>query len=108
MKERIIDQIRANGPVPFEQFMDWALYGEGGFFSGTVLRSDKAGDFLTSPEVSSLFGETLAEYVAAERDRIGEPFELVEVAAGSGSLLQPLIARLDGCSPRCRSLTGGP
>lgn len=95
MKERIIDQIRANGPVPFEQFMDWALYGEGGFFAGTVLRSDKAGDFLTSPEVSSLFGETLAEYVAAERDRIGEPFELVEVAAGSGSLLQPLIARLD-------------
>lgn len=73
--------------------MHRALYDPtGGFFSGAILRSRKAGDFLTSPEVSPLFGETLARYVVEERRRIGEPFTLVEVGAGSGSLLRPLLA----------------
>lgn len=79
--------------MPFEVFMAMALYDpEGGFFVGEELRSQKAGDFLTSPEVSPLFGETLAAFVASERRRIGDPFALVEVAAGSGSLLRPLLA----------------
>jgi SAM-dependent MidA family methyltransferase len=70
--------------------MTEALYGEGGFFSSEVLRSTKSGDFLTSPEVSRLFGETIASFVADVHARIGDPFGLVEVAAGSGSLLGPL------------------
>lgn len=69
-----------------------ALYGEGGFFVSEMLRSRRSGDFLTSPEVSPLFGETLAEFVRREKERVGEPFELVEVAAGSGSLLRALLA----------------
>jgi SAM-dependent MidA family methyltransferase len=81
--------------MPFERFMEIALYDPEGFFGGDMLRSERAGDFLTSPEVSSLFGETLARYVAATRQRIGEPFQLVEVAAGSGSLLRPLLDVID-------------
>jgi SAM-dependent MidA family methyltransferase len=91
----LIDRIRDRGPVPFEEFMDLALYGPRGFFMSSELRSVKAGDFLTSPEVSALFGETIAAFVAAERERIGDPFEVVEVAAGSGSLLRPLLATID-------------
>lgn len=72
--------------------MELALYGPTGFFSSLQLRSVKAGDFLTSPEISPLFGETLAALVGAERSRIGEPFRLVEVGGGSGSLLRPLLA----------------
>jgi SAM-dependent MidA family methyltransferase len=68
-----------------------ALYGDGGFFASSELRSVKGGDFLTSPEVSPLFGETVAAFVASERERIGEPCMLVEVAGGSGSLLRPLL-----------------
>src|SRR5690554_5737842 len=93
MRETVRQLIRRHGPLPFERFMEVALYHpDGGFFSGPELRSQKAGDFLTSPEVSPLFGETLARYVAAEHDRIGDPFRLVEVAAGSGSLLRALLA----------------
>jgi len=95
LKQRIIDEIGASGPVPFERFMEMALYDDEGFFGGERLRSDKSGDFLTSPEVSGLFGETLAGYVERIRDDIGQPFRFVEVAAGSGSLLRSLLAVVD-------------
>ncbi|MCA1736932.1 MAG: SAM-dependent methyltransferase [Actinobacteria bacterium] len=82
----------AHGPISFERFMEIALYGEGGFFRGETIRSVSDGDFLTSPEVSSLFGVTLAEFVRQEHRRLGEPFRLVDVGAGSGSLLRSLLA----------------
>jgi SAM-dependent MidA family methyltransferase len=92
LRDLIRDSIRGSGPIPFEEFMRLALYHpDGGFFATGKLRSEKAGDFLTSPEVSRLFGETLAVYVDEERGRIGEPFVVVEVGAGSGSLLRPLL-----------------
>ncbi len=72
--------------------MELALYGPDGYFTSGPLRSEKAGDFLTSPEVSPMFGSTLAVFVEQEMVRIGEPFQLIEVAAGSGTLLGPLLA----------------
>ncbi len=95
LKEFIQEEIARSGPLPFEEFMRLSLYHpDGGFFASGPLRSDKGGDFLTSPEVSPLFGEMLAVYVERERRRIGEPFELVEVGAGSGSLLRPLLGSI--------------
>lgn len=90
--EPIRREISNQGPIPFERFMELALYGPGGFFASDTLRSVAAGDFLTSPEVSPLFGATLARFAASERDRIGEPFRVVDLGAGSGSLLRPLLA----------------
>jgi SAM-dependent MidA family methyltransferase len=92
VKSRILEEITSFGPLPFERFMELALYHPEGFFGGDRLRSDRAGDFLTSPEVSPLFGETLAGLVRSEHRRVGNPFRLVEVGAGSGSLLGPLLA----------------
>lgn len=94
LKRRIVGEIGASGPMPFERFMEIALYDRDGFFGGESLRSQRAGDFLTSPEVSALFGETLALYVAEIAEVIGDPFTVVEVGAGSGSLLRPLLEAL--------------
>ncbi len=95
LKNLIRQQIERDGPMPFETFMELSLYHSEGFFGGVSMRSTKGGDFLTSPEVSPLFGETLATYIEGERSRIGEPFAFVEVAAGSGSLLRPLLEVAD-------------
>lgn len=115
IKERLLDRIRAEGPIPFEDFQAISLYDPDGFFGGQALRSQKAGDFLTSPEVSPLFGETLATFVRTELDRVGGT-RVVEVAGGSGSLLRPLLSGLGdrgeippegGMGPDGRSPTGG-
>ena len=95
LRETLAAEIREQGSLPFEVFQARSLYDPvGGFFASDTLRSTASGDFLTSPEVSSLFGETLARYVDAEWERLGRPesMDLVEVAAGSGSLLRPLMA----------------
>ena len=93
--ESIREEIARSGPMPFDRFMEIALYDpDHGYYTSGRLRSDRAGDFLTSPEVSPLFGETVSRFIAAEIDRVGRPFTLVEVGAGSGSLLGPLLAAL--------------
>lgn len=62
----------------------------GGFFTTGPLRSERAGDFLTSPEVSVWFGRMLARF--ADGLGIGGDRQLVvDVGAGSGSLLGPMI-----------------
>lgn len=77
--------------------MELALYHpEWGYFRGENLRSVESGDFLTSPEVSPLFGETLAESVRREavHHDISRP-TVVDVGAGSGSLLAPLLSAME-------------
>ncbi len=97
LKPLIVERIRTEGPMPFEEFQRMSLYHPLGFFGGQTLRSQKAGDFLTSPEVSPLFGETLARFVDRELGNLkgGDMPLLVEVAAGSGSLLRPLLDSLE-------------
>lgn len=93
--ESIRAEIAATGPMRFDRFMELTLYGPGGYFRSPVLHSQRAGDFLTSPEVSPSFGATLANAVAFERERVGRPFTVVESGAGSGSLLRPLVDALE-------------
>lgn len=93
LADKLRARIRADGPMPFEVFMAACLYDEEfGFFATGPLRSVKSGDFLTSPEVSPWFGRMQGRFVGDERERTAaNPFLVVEVAAGSGSLLRPLI-----------------
>lgn len=93
LRERLTDRIRREGPLPFDEFMQAALYDrDEGYFASGPLRSSREGDFLTSPEVSSLFGATLARFVEAEAARIGaDPVTVVDAGAGSGSLLRALL-----------------
>lgn len=97
LTDRLVAEL-ADHPIPFDDYMARALYDpDGGYFAGERLRSETHGDFLTSPEVSPMFGATLAAFVEAERRRLDDPegFTVVEVAAGSGSLLAPLLAGLE-------------
>ena len=109
LADKLRAKIRADGPMPFEDYMAACLYDdEFGFFTTGPLRSSKDGDFLTSPEVSPWFGRMLARFVAKEQARTGaDPFLVVEVGAGSGSLLKPLVEALASPVPRLSSSPSG-
>lgn len=88
---RAID--RAGGPLRFDEYLDVALYGENGFYSGGG-RAGRDGDFLTSPEVGPLFGTVLARALQSWWNDAGRPvpFVVVEIGAGPGTLARAVLA----------------
>lgn len=89
------DEIAAQGGwLPFSRFMDLALYAPGlGYYSAGLHKFGSAGDFVTAPEISSLFGRTLARQVAQILAATGG--DILEVGAGSGRLALDLLLELE-------------
>jgi SAM-dependent MidA family methyltransferase len=101
MTEEIRDEIARYGAIPFERFMELALYGERGFYTKPDGGSaGRRGDFITSPEIGPLFGAVMARYLDAEWVRIGrpDPFTVVDVGAGPGTLARSVLAAAPACS----------
>ncbi len=90
-------------PIPFDAFMDEALYGDRGFYNQGG-SAGRRGDFITSPEVGPLFGAVLARYLDAEWERLGRPdtFTVVDAGAGPGTLARSVLAVEPACSPAMR------
>lgn len=93
--ERIRHEIRDQGPMTFAEFMREALYGPGGFYEGTPI--GERGHFVTSPHVHPVFSRLVGVAIEELWNAIGrpEPFRLVEVGAGDGTMGREL---LDGFS----------
>lgn len=89
--------------IPFEEFMERALYGSEGFYTRGGA-AGRRGDFLTSPEVGPLFGAVIARYLDAQWERIGRPdvFTVVDAGAGPGTLARSVVAAAPRCSPAMR------
>ncbi len=85
----IVNGVRA---IPFERFMDIALYGADGFYTGGGGSAGRRGDFITSPEVGPLFGAVLARWLDATWNELGrpDPFQVIEVGAGPGTLARAI------------------
>lgn len=87
LRKRIIQQIRARGPLPFAAYMDLALYDPAeGFFAGAPV--GEAAHFVTSPHVSPVFATLLATQLGDAWHAMGRPspFVVVEAGAGDGTL----------------------
>jgi len=63
--EHIRGEIAASGGwISFARYMELALYAPGlGYYSAGARKLGKAGDFVTAPEISPLYGQTLARQV---------------------------------------------
>lgn len=105
--ERLIAAIRdaidaQGGAIPFEQFMDMALYEPGlGYYAAGARKLGAAGDFITAPEVSPLFSRCLARQVAEVLKELGGG-DLLELGAGSGVMAKDILLELDtmDCLPK--------
>lgn len=90
----------AGGWIPFSRYMELALYAPGlGYYSGGARKFGPGGDFITSPELTPLFGQALAAQVEQVM-RASAPVVL-EVGAGTGLLAADLLLELErrGCLP---------
>ena len=95
LKRRIADEIAvAGGWIGFDRFMELALYAPAmGYYSGGAHKFGAAGDFVTAPEMTPLFGQTLAAQ-AAQVMALSAP-QIIEVGAGSGRLAADLLLELE-------------
>lgn len=83
----------AGGWISFARYMELALYAPGlGYYAAGAAKLGEAGDFVTAPELSSLFGATLAGQVAELLT--GPDDEVLELGAGSGRLAADLLLAL--------------
>lgn len=93
---------RAGGTLTFTRFMELALYAPGlGYYSAGRQKFGAAGDFVTAPELGSLFAHGLARNVAPVLQALPDG-DLLEAGAGSGALAAALLLELErlGCLPR--------
>ena len=84
----------AGGRISFARYMELALYAPGlGYYMAGARKLGRDGDFVTAPEISELFGRTLARQVAPLL-AAGLP-DILEIGAGSGALAADLLLELE-------------
>jgi len=90
----IRDEIRDRGEIPFSRFMEMALYQPGlGYYSAGLHKLGAEGDFVTSPELGSLFAACLARQIEQVAQQTGE-YDILEIGAGSGHLAADILQSL--------------
>ena len=90
---RVRRAIEDHGPIAFEEYMELALYGPGGFFESPPVGPE--GHFVTSPHVHPfVFAHCLRDALLDAWFALGEPdpFPLVELGAGDGTLATSLAS----------------
>jgi SAM-dependent MidA family methyltransferase len=100
VSERLLKQIRraieqSHGRLPFDRFMEMALYAPGlGYYVAGSRKLGEAGDFITSPEVSPLFAQCMARQALPVLEQLGQG-DILEFGAGSGLLAADMLAELE-------------
>ena len=92
---------QADGWIDFSRYMALALYAPGlGYYSAGLHKFGSQGDFITAPELSPLFAQTLAKPVAQVLQQLTACC-VIEFGAGSGVLAADILKALQaqGCLP---------
>ena len=107
ISQQLIDRIsqhitQQQGIIPFDDYMAMVLYEPGlGYYSGGSRKFGESGDFITAPEVSSLFSRCLAQQSAEILSHFDDGI-IFELGAGSGVMAKDLLLELQymDCLPQ--------
>ena len=93
LKNKIIKKINLNnGFITLDKFIKICMYDKK---YGYYLKNNpigKKGDFITSPEISQLFGEIIGLYIVDYwKNNINENFNLIELGPGRGALIKDIL-----------------
>ena len=94
LSERIAQEIRERGPIPFSRYMEVCLYDpELGYYSRYKEQFGKAGDFYTSSDVHAIFGRLMARHFEEMWRVLGSPqrLEIIELGPGRGLFARDVL-----------------
>ena len=93
MRKEISDLIHKRGKITFADFMELALYhSEYGYYTSKKEKIGKEGDYYTSSDVHSVFGELIASQLEQMWRLLGSNrFTVVEIGAGKGWLCHDIL-----------------
>jgi SAM-dependent MidA family methyltransferase len=93
LRERLEAEIARTGPITVAQYMTACLHDPSDGYYATRPSLGEAGDFVTAPLVSQMFGELIGVWAASAWALMGEPpqVRLVEIGPGDGTLMVDLL-----------------
>jgi SAM-dependent MidA family methyltransferase len=99
------DIAQQGGWIPFSRFMELSLYAPAlGYYSAGARKFGEAGDFITAPELSALFGRSLARQLMEIMQLSSR--HILELGAGSGQLALDILRELESRNalPECYAI----
>ncbi|KAK0748859.1 putative S-adenosyl-L-methionine-dependent methyltransferase-domain-containing protein [Apiosordaria backusii] len=112
LAKQLAAAIELTGPIPLASFMRMCLTSDiGGYYTGAIEKDRDQfglkGDFVTSPEISQVFGELigvwfLTEWLAQGRQNKG--VELIEVGPGRGTLMDDVLRTIQSFPAMANSI----
>jgi len=94
LRQKIEQEIRERGPIPFSRYMEMCLYdADLGYYCRNAQQFGKAGDFYTSSDVHAVFGRLLARQFEQMWRTLDSPprIKIVELGPGRGLFAQDVL-----------------
>ena len=105
LERELIHRIKLGGPITVAQYMQEVLTNPlSGYYIGAEVFGTR-GDFITSPEISQMFGECIAIWLLNEWFKMGKPkpLKIVELGPGKGTLMQDICRTIFKLAPKVSS-----
>jgi NADH dehydrogenase [ubiquinone] 1 alpha subcomplex assembly factor 7 len=105
LERRIRDEIAAAGPMDVATFIAHALGDSEHGYYRTRDPLGSAGDFVTAPEISQMFGELIGLWCAEVWTRLGapRPVRLIELGPGRGTMMADALRAVARAAPDFRA-----
>jgi NADH dehydrogenase [ubiquinone] 1 alpha subcomplex assembly factor 7 len=93
LEREIRARIAKTGPIPVTEFMALCLYDPRHGYYNRRTPFGAAGDFITAPEISQMFGELIGLWAADVWQSMGAPDEvaLIELGPGRGTMMKDAL-----------------